>query len=237
MTTGRLSRRARRLGWRVADYWYVAVRQAEGLLRRGGADSYRSPADPQPPVVVLLPGVYESWAFLRPLAVALHRHGHPVHVLPSLGYNRGPVPDAAALLVRYLSDHDLTGVVLVAHSKGGLIGKLAMMEDRAVGRVLGMVAVATPFAGSVYARWVPLPAVRAFVPSDATLVALAAEGDVNGRIISVYSRFDPHIPGGSALAGSAQNVELDVPGHFRVLADPALVPTVHDGVHRLGGCP
>jgi triacylglycerol lipase len=227
--------RARRLAWRIRDYWYVGVRQVYGAVFRAGADSYRNPRAPRTPTIVLLPGVYESWTFLRPLAKTLSSHDHPVHVLPTLGYNRGPVPAAAALLGEYLADEGLERVVLVAHSKGGLIGKLAMIRHDPGRRILGMVAIATPFAGSQYARWVPLPAVRAFVPTDGTLVALAAEREVNARIVSVYPRFDPHIPAGSALDGAAANLELETPGHFRVLADPRLVTTVHDAVHRLEG--
>ena len=224
---------ARRLVWRIRDYWYVAARQATGVVVRGGVDRYRRPAEPRSPVVVLLPGVYESWTFLRPLARALWAHGHPVHVLPTLGYNRGPVPAAAELLERHLRDADLRQVVLVAHSKGGLIGKLTMIRHDPEQRIRGMVAVATPFAGSVYARWVPLPAVRAFRPSDATLAVLATELVANARIVSVYPRFDPHIPGGSVLTGAAANIELGTSGHFRVLADPELDRTVHDAVHLL----
>ncbi len=227
--------RARRLAWRIRDYWYVGFRQVSGAVSRAGADSYRDPAARRAPTIVLLPGVYESWTFLRPLAQTLGAHGHPVHVLPTLGYNRGPVPAAAALLGEYLAGQGLDRVVLVAHSKGGLIGKLAMIRHDPGRRITGMVAVATPFAGSQYARWLPLPAVRAFVPTDRTLVALAAEREVNARIVSVYPRFDPHIPAGSALDGAAANIELDTPGHFRVLADPALAVTVHDAVHRLEG--
>lgn len=224
---------ARRLIWRARDYWYVGVRQVTGAIVRGEVDAYRTPREPRSPAVVLLPGVYESWTFLRPLARVLWAHGHPVHVLPTLGYNRGPVPAAAALLGRYLFDAGLDRVVLVAHSKGGLIGKLTMMRHDPQDRIRGMVAVATPFAGSVYARWVPLPAVRAFRPSDATLGLLAEEPEVNARIVSVYPSFDPHIPGGSALDGAAANIEVGLPGHFRVLADPELGRAVHDGVHRL----
>lgn len=224
---------ARRLIWRARDYWYVAVRQATGAVVRGGVDGYRSPREPRAPAVLLLPGVYESWTLLRPLARVLWAHGHPVHVLPTLGYNRGPVPAAAVLLERYLLEAGLDRVVLVAHSKGGLIGKLTMMRHDPQGRIRGLVAVATPFAGSVYARWVPLPAVRAFRPSDATLGLLSAERAVNSRIVSVYPRFDPHIPGGSALDGAAANIEVGLPGHFRVLADPELGRAVHDAVHLL----
>lgn len=226
-----LLRAARESWWRTLDYTFVARRQAEGLLRRGTAEAYLRPEPRVPPDVVLVPGVYESWQFLRPLAQLLHREGHAVHVLPTLGYNRLPVPGAAALLGEYLGTHDLRDVVVVAHSKGGLIGKLAMVEHDPDGRIRGMVAVNTPFAGSVYARWIPLRAVRAFVPTDATLVALAADLEANTRITSVYSCWDPHIPGGSILEG-AVNIEVPTPGHFRVLADPGLAAVVLDEVRR-----
>jgi triacylglycerol lipase len=221
---------ARRTWWRALDYAWVVRRQADGWLTPGGPDDYRDPAAPRPPDVVLVPGVYESWQFLRPVAGFLHRHGHRVHVLPTLGVNRGPVPDAARLLEQHLEEHDLRDVVVVAHSKGGLIGKLAMLGP-AGERISHLLAVATPFGGSSLARWIPLASVRAFVPTDATLLALAAERDVNRRITSAYSCWDPHIPAGSVLEG-AHNVELATPGHFRVLDDPALPGLVLDTVRH-----
>lgn len=224
-------RELRRAWWRTQDYAYVVHRQVAGLLHRGEADVYQHPERPVPPAVVLIPGVYESWQFLHGLASALHSHGHPVHVLPTLGYNRAPIPASAVLVGRYVAEADLRDVVVVAHSKGGLIGKLAMLREDPDGRIASMVAVNTPFAGSSYARWVPLPAVRAFVPTDATLVALAAELEVNSRITSVHSRWDPHIPAGSVLEG-ATNVEISTPGHFRPLADPELERIVLDAVRR-----
>ena len=240
-----LVRRARALGrgvprvavetwWRVQDYAYVVRWQADALLRPGSPDRYADRTDARPPPVLLIPGVYESWRFLRPMADALHGRGHAVHVLPGLGYNSGPLPEAAQLVGRHLAEHGLQGVVVVAHSKGGLIGKLTMLREDPDGRVAAMVAVNTPFAGSPYARWLPLRAVRAFVPTDATLLALAAERAVNARITSAYSRFDPHIPGGSELAG-ARNVRLRTPGHFRALTDPALERLVLEVLAAHGG--
>ena len=42
--------------------------------------------------------------------------------------------------------------------------------------------------------------------------------DANARITSVYAVFDTLIPGGSELTG-AENVRLDLGGHFRILGD------------------
>ncbi len=245
----RAARRLTQQGiWWAHDYAYAGLRVAESVRRHdagplgeappptpGAAVGSATAAPPAP--VVLVPGVYESWTFLRRLADGLHADGHAVHVLATLGHNRGPIADAAAQLGRYVAERGLDGVVVLAHSKGGLIGKLAMLREDPQGRIRGMVAVATPFHGSPLARWVPLRAVRAFRPTDAGLVALAAEQAVDARIVSVYGPYDPHIPGGSRLDGALANIQVTTPGHFRVLADPALPAIVRDAVARLSDTP
>jgi len=216
-----------RLRDRAADYAYVAARQVAGVLaaRRPvpGGPGGRAP-------VVLLPGVYETWQLLAPVAMALARAGHPVHAVPGLGYNRRPVADGADRTAAFLEESDLHDVVLVAHSKGGLVGKRVMLSP-AGSRVTGMVAVATPFHGSRYARYLVGRTLRAFSPRDAALLALAAERDVDSRITAVYPRFDPHIPETGALEG-ARNVELPLAGHFLPLGDPSLVEVVVREVDR-----
>lgn len=211
----------RRAWWLARDYAFVLHWQAAAVVSRVGPEDLRRPGRPVGPPVVLVPGVYEPWQFLLPLATVLHDHGVRVHVLPELGINRRPIPDQATLLGRYLAEQDLRDVVLVAHSKGGLIGKLAMLREDPDHRIASMVAVNTPFAGSVYARWFPAAAVRAFKPTDATIVALQAELAVNRRITSAFSFWDPHIPASSSLDDGA-DVVLATPGHFRPLADPGL---------------
>src|SRR5690606_6407410 len=117
-----------------------------------------------------------------------------------------------------LAEHDLGDAVLLAHSKGGLAGKLAMLGPEA-SRIRGMLAVATPFGGSRYARLMLPRTLRALSPRDPSIVSLAGQRRVNARIVSVYAGFDPHIPEGSELPG-ARNVRLETGGHFRVLIHP-----------------
>lgn len=214
-------RAARNAVWWAEDYAYAATWQVRAFADRTGPDAFRG-GDGVP--LVLLPGVYETWKFLQPLATALHGRGHPVHVLDALHRNRRPVVEAAGHVTRYLDRHDLSDVVLVAHSKGGLIGKQTMITS-AGRRIRGMVAVATPFGGSRYARMMLAPSLRSFSPRDRTILALAHQQEANARITSVYGRFDPHIPEGSHLPG-ARNVELDTGGHFRILAHPRVLAEV-----------
>lgn len=207
--------------WRswVLDYGYATYWQLRAATSRVTPESFR---DGTKSPVVVIPGVYESWRFLQPLVEWVHRDGHPVHVLDFARMNSRPVVEAAQQVSDYLAEHDLRHVTFVAHSKGGLIGKYAMSTDEGADRVTAMLAVATPFNGSVYAKFLLMPSLRMFSPRDKTIVALAKHREINSRIVSVYGRFDPHIPGGSFLPG-AKNVQLDAGGHFRVLADPRVM--------------
>jgi len=209
-------------GWWAEDYVYAVRAQVRAMRGRDAPDAL---TDGEGTPIVLLPGIYETWRFLEPLARVLHDRGHPIHVVTELGDNRRPVAEAAGQVAALLAARGLDDVVLVAHSKGGLIGKHVMAFGPAADRVRAMVAVATPFGGSRYSRLMPTPSLRAFATGDATMRALAAAADANARIVSVYGPFDPHIPEGSELAG-ARNVLLSSGGHFRVLADPRVIAEV-----------
>lgn len=228
--------------WWGADYLYAARAQLRALDPRITPAAFHS-GDRRP--VLVIPGVYEPWRFMLPLIRTLHGDGHPVHVVDPLHANRRPVADGAAAVSRYLASTDLGDVVIVAHSKGGLIGKHVMALDAEGHRVRAMAAIATPFGGSTLARYQLSRTLRAFSPRDTTLRRLGAERAVNRRIVSIFADFDPHIPEGSELA-DARNVRLATGGHFRILAHPETLRVVrevagataqHDGAPTHNGAP
>lgn len=231
-----------RLRWWALDYIYAGRRQLEATVRRSAPPAYTH-GDRTLPAIILLPGVYENWLFLEPAARRLNARGFRVFAIPALGPNLRPVADSAALVTRELATlsalHGFSRCILLAHSKGGLIGKRLMLDAPGAAQnppptaeVLGMVAVATPFSGSAYARYVPGRSMRDFLPTDAVLLAMQGQAGLNHKIVSIYPVFDPHIPGGSALAGAA-NIELPVSGHFRALAEPTVVAAVEHAVVEL----
>lgn len=259
--------------WWASDYAYAAVRQL--ALARGPWTLTRP--RPAPPAwgsgsaelaeIILLPGVYEHWTFLRPLGDALNAAGHRVRVVHGLGMNRRGIVETSERLGQALAARPApaAGRVIVAHSKGGLIGKHLLVASGAAAAaaieavqggdpadaaaratapaqdgaaptrplgLLGLVAVCTPFRGSPLAGLFVVPSIRAFLPDDETIVMLGRDASVNGRIVSVFGRFDPHIPGGSSLDG-ATNVIVPASGHFRVLSSPHTYAAVLDGVRLL----
>ncbi|WP_449280792.1 esterase/lipase family protein [Leucobacter sp.] len=212
----------RKAAWWVADYAYAGWWQVRALATRADPGDFLG-GNGVP--ILVIPGVYESWRFMLPLIIDLHGRGHPVHVIDPLRSNRVPVATGARLVEDYLAQQDLEDVIVVAHSKGGLIGKHVMSFAGEAHRIRAMVAIAAPFGGSRYARFLLSPALRSFSPRDATLQRLAEAREANTRIVSVFARFDPHIPEGSELPG-ATNVVVDTGGHFRILAHPRTIAVV-----------
>ncbi|PRZ12560.1 esterase/lipase family protein [Nesterenkonia sandarakina] len=215
----------------IRDYAYALRRQASGLLRGPDPQAYRRP-DSQKPAVLLLPGIYETWAFMQPVANVLREGCYDVHAVVDLGYNGGTIADMADLVDEHIRRERIGRCVLVAHSKGGLIGKLLLTRRLDSDLILGMVTLNTPFEGSPLARLLPLPAIRLFLPRSPELTELGASQEVNSRIVSIYGRFDPHIPGGSHLEG-AHNVQLGTRGHFLPLGRLSVHEAILEGVRRI----
>ncbi|NYD67727.1 esterase/lipase family protein [Agromyces atrinae] len=217
-----------KLAWWALDYVYAVWRQLAGLAHR------RPPArwahgDSGRPTLVLVPGIYENWRFLVPLGDALNAAGYRVTVIHGLGLNLGGVRESGEAISRALDRvrPAAAGRIIVAHSKGGLIGKQVLVDGTR--GVVGLVAVCTPFGGARLARLFTDRRVRALLPTDETIVMLGSSTAVNGRIVSVFGTFDPHVPDGSTLDG-ATNIEVPVAGHFRILGARATHEAVLTGL-------
>ncbi|WP_183092032.1 esterase/lipase family protein [Mycetocola lacteus] len=224
---GRFSVLVRDTGLMIGLHLRAPFQRFPRRYRHGDADK---------PIILLLPGVYETWAFLEPIAELLHRSGYRISIVRGLGYNLLPIIDTAGRLARALrrAPAPRAGRIIVAHSKGGLIGKQLMVTDGPELRILGVVAIATPFAGSRYARYILDPSLRAFLPTNSTIVGLGRQAEVNASIVSIFGPWDPHVSEGSELPG-AHNVRAETSGHFRILRAPETAPLALDAVEMLHG--
>ncbi|HJP81773.1 MAG TPA: hypothetical protein VJ841_05245, partial [Candidatus Saccharimonadales bacterium] len=206
----------------ILDYLYIGFWQLRAPFRKGSIETYLQPSwNPAHTQIILLPGIYERWEFMRPIADALLAAHYSVHVIEGLGYNAGTVEQAASIVEQYVASNNLKRCVIVAHSKGGLIGKYLLSFSKEKEQLLGMVSLNTPFNGSRYAYALPFASLRIFIPTSPLLTLLSKEETVNSHVYSLYSTFDPHIPGGSALVG-AHNIQLPTYGHFRPVKDPTV---------------
>lgn len=225
-------------GWRagvvVRDWTCAAQLMVRALADRTPPGSLATgTATP----VVVLPGIWEPWRFNLPLARRLHALGHPVHFVPALGWNGDPLEASVDVVAKVLPEVGRP-VVLVAHSKGGLVGRtlldvLHAAGPGAAGAVRGLVALGSPFGGSALSvRLLRRTPLGMFAPRGPVIRDLASRVQANHLVVSAGGPWDEMVPDGVHLPG-ATNVALAVPGHFLPLVDDEVARLVHGWVEDL----
>ena len=243
----------------LVDYGYMFRGTAAMLIYREPPAHYLGYRVAGKVPVILIPGILGKWGFMKKIGDKISLQGHPVYIVPELGYNIYSIPTSAKRLRSYIvhivprsghippkvekgAEHvrrliereGLQGAVLVAHSKGGLIGKYVLAHQNTDGRVLGMVAIATPFSGSAMAKLIPHDSFRELHTDSQIVHDLERHEAVNKRIISIIPEYDNHVwaAKGSFLEG-AKNVEVPVHGHHKVLFSGHVQEAVLRGVEEL----
>ena len=237
-TTAQRLRGAFRYGERVvADAVLWAFWQVRSLFR-SPVPWYPGDAASKLPTVVLLPGLATNWKFMEPLADALADAGFPVVQLPQLRRVTKPSSDLAELVLRYLRTHrELGPVLLVSHSKGGLVAKRVLLADPEAKLALGAVTISAPFDGARAARFVrggrsPFREVVLMRPGTPAMLELARQTSANSRITTVSPIIDEIVGSRGTLPG-ARNLAVSSIGHNLLLADPRVHRLVVRELHRV----
>jgi pimeloyl-ACP methyl ester carboxylesterase len=221
----------RELGHWIVDYLHLFRGQSRAFLHREQPKHYLKYVIEGKSPVILLPGILEKWGFLKDLGDAISQRGHPVFIVPGLGYHLSDITTSAKVVRELIDENDLQNVVLIGHSKGGLVGKDILVHENFDNRVVGIVAVATPFSGSRIARLVPHKSFKELSPESHLIQDLNFHTDVNHQIISVFPVFDNHVwsEEGSRLEG-AKNIQVEAYGHHKVLFTKQLLEQVIQSV-------
>lgn len=191
------------------------------------------------PVVVVLAGLGTPWAFMRSMLDALTERGFRTVALPQLGWNFRSVAELAAMVDRYLRTHSEYGpVLLVGHSKGGLVAKQVLLNDPEGGRALGAVAISSPFRGARTARYVTGSSWRitreiiGLRPGTPAQLALAARDSVDALMVSIIPLYDP-IVGVPGTLEAGKNQTVRALGHNRLLGEARVHNLVARELRRL----
>ncbi len=159
-----------------------------------------------------------------------------MHTMPKMGHTIPDIRQGAESVKRTIAEHEITGAILVAHSKGGLIGKYVLAHHNDDRRVKGLIAIATPFSGSRMAKIVPHTAFKELLPQSEILRELEVYADVNERIVSVIPEYDNHVwaENGSYLEG-ATNKKVHCYGHHKVLFSRKVQDVVLESLREMEG--
>ncbi len=210
----------RNLKYWIRDYAHWTHKQSLAFLYRRPPAHYLGHTDKGKKPVVLIPGLLEKWQFLKAVADLLSLQGHPVYVVERIGYNTKEIHHAAKLVREFIEENGLRHVIIVAHSKGGLIGKYILAFHNQDRRVDKVITVATPFHGSAIVRSMPHPALKELAPESEVIRTLSEREEVNHSIVSIFGVFDNHVwPGSSCRLEGAKNIQIEAYGHHKILSD------------------
>lgn len=204
----------------VFDYLHVLYKHGRGIKMGKPPAHYLGYVQEGKAPIILIPGIYERWHALSVLAEPLSRNGHPIYSINNLGYNTRSIPETARIVREFIEKENLYNVIIIAHSKGGLIGKYLLAFKNQDQRIKKVIAIATPFGGSTIVRLIPHKAIKEFHPQSHIIKLLQAHSEVNHQIVSVYGTFDNYVrPLSSCNLEGAKNIQVDVRGHNKILFD------------------
>ena len=178
--------------------------------------------------IVFVHGLAGHPGNFRPLSIYLRRQGRRRLYAVALPFGLGAHEQAAWLsdfIDEVLDVNELPDgqVDIVAHSRGGVVSRLALDDVVTARRVATLVTVGTPHRGTVAARYGRTAELDEIRPESAVIARMHAQLPWAGpRLVCLWSASDPLVvPASHAQVPGATNIELDGLGHCQLLLWPA----------------
>ncbi len=176
--------------------------------------------------VILLAGITNTWRSLKKIGDKISLEGYPVYIVSRLGRNFRDIPTSAKIVEEIIDENNLKDIIVVAHSKGGLVGKYLLVHDK---RIKKLIAIATPFAGSIIVKLIPHKAFKELSPKSQIIADSNSHPEVNKNIVSIIPSFDNHVfPKGSSYLEGTKNIKVNIHGHHKILFVDEVVEKVLD---------
>jgi triacylglycerol lipase len=212
----------------VVDYWYLLMGKLLMTIHRKPPKRYLNHATKGKNPIVIIQGKSNRWGFMKKLSDAMSKLGHPVYIAKDLGSNRFDIKTSAKIVRHVIEKNNLRNVILLGHSKGGIVGKYILINEDTGGRIDHLIAIAAPFSGSrIVYRFPRNKSLKEFAPKSKILREISSNKKVDSKIISIMPEFDNHIwaDKGSYLDG-ATNVKLATKGHHKIVFDKRTIKKI-----------
>ena len=166
--------------------------------------------------IVLIPGFHESDFSFYSLGNFLSHHGYKVLTIPEFK-SIETVAQTYTKLERLIASLDETNIVLLSHSKGGIVAKHFLDNSSQTNKIKFSISLATPYQGSIFAR-LRFHNIHE-LDSDSNLIKdVSQKGAHVAKVINLYPKFDNHvIPNKNLMLKGAKNIQINVNGHTRIL--------------------
>lgn len=208
----------------IVDYFYLLLGNLSMLIHKKPPEHYLGFVIDKKAPIILIPGISNKWGFLKHLGDKISLKGHPVYIVNKLKFNLFDIRTSAKIVREIIDKNNLRKVIIVGHSKGGLIGKYFLVHENKDEKVKGLIAIATPFSGSQLASQIPGKAYKELAPESKIIGELNSHKEVNSKIVSIMPEFDNHVwsEKGSRLEG-ALNIAVPIKGHHKIVFDKGII--------------
>ena len=168
--------------------------------------------------ILLLPGIHQKWPFMELLGSAINRAGYRIYYCQNLQNCTLGVEPSAKIIEEFLKENNLKDVVIVAHSKGGLIAKHLLHFSREKWRIKQVITLATPYKGSLLAYC--SPSAWEMIPGSSLIKKLLNGEHGCEKVIAFYPRLDNMVvPNINLIDPKLKSIQVDSIGHTRLLDD------------------
>lgn len=165
--------------------------------------------------VLLIHGLSGNWRDMGKIADYLYEKEYNVHFADFLGKNMNNLDYSENAIGEYIQGNNLNNLLIVAHSKGGLISHRLLQNERVSAKINKVITLNTPYKGSLWAN---------IVFRELGTRRLKENHYKDDRIVNIHSKRDELvIPNKNLQLETGENIMLDIIGHNNILyADETL---------------
>lgn len=174
--------------------------------------------------VVIIPGFNGHWSAYKRLGDYLNRNGYKIHIDPKYNSYQN-IEKIATHTYEYILKEDLKDIVVIGHSKGGIVARyLKLIDERNL--ISQVFTIASPHYGSVWAH-ISILSLFQIRPGSEFLSELNDEPEAK-KVVNIFAKYDQLvIPNKSLyLAGAIENTQLDLVGHTSLVESDVLASEI-----------
>lgn len=217
----------------IVDYCYLLLGKLFMYIYKNPPKHYLDYVVKGKNPVILIPGNSNKWGFLKKLSDAISHLGHPVYVVEKLGSNLFDIPTSAKIVREIIDKNNLENVILLGHSKGGVVGKYILIHENKDNKISRLIAISAPFSGTNIVNNLPYKSFRELSPKSKIIQEINSNSEVNSKIVSIMPEFDNHVwsDKGSNLSG-ATNITVPTKGHHKIVFDKHVIKKIIELIEK-----
>lgn len=163
--------------------------------------------------ILLVPGQFGTWYYLRKLGNYLNHLGYKIYTTPSIEPNIHTISYCAKEVKDRILALNLNKIIIIGHSKGGLIARNLLIDKEVYSKIKKVITISTPHLGTLWGYFY-LFNIHELIPNSHEIERLSQDQGKYKTVVNLYSKIDPFVvPNKSLILKDAKNIVIGTVGH------------------------